>query len=192
MSSSTWKHRLACAAIASALPCSAQSDWTTYGHDAGQTKYSPLDQINTSNVDQLKQAWVYHMKPAEATESANGRRLLNSPATPLVVDGILYVATPVQLGDRSQARNRRTHLDLQAGPVSLPGALRHLLARGPDHACVSSFLAPPTAASISLNAKTGQPTCPVWRERVPQRQSGDDRRSKSRRSLFHDLRGFHL
>jgi quinoprotein glucose dehydrogenase len=61
------KYRLACAIIAAvcfALPAAAQSDWTAYGHDAGQTKYSPLDQINTSNVDKLTQAWVYHMKPA--------------------------------------------------------------------------------------------------------------------------------
>ena len=92
------KHRLACAAIvifSCALPGSAQSDWTTYGHDAGQTKYSPLDQINTSNAAQLKQAWAYHMKPAaDAAESTTGRRLLNSPATPLVIDGMMYLATP--------------------------------------------------------------------------------------------------
>ena len=57
------KCRLACAAMVTlscVLPCVAQSDWVTYGHDAGQTKYSPLDQINTANVDQLKQAWIYH------------------------------------------------------------------------------------------------------------------------------------
>ena len=67
------KHRLACAAIAGlsfALDIAAQSDWTTYGYDAGQTKYSPLDQINTSNVDQLTQAWVYHMKPAAPAPAA--------------------------------------------------------------------------------------------------------------------------
>ena len=61
------KYRLACATIAAvcfALPVAAQSDWTAYGHDAGQTKYSPLDQINKSNVDKLTRAWVYHMKPA--------------------------------------------------------------------------------------------------------------------------------
>ena len=87
-------HRALCASVlACALPCGAQSDWLTYGHDAGQTKYSPLDQINTTNVDQLKQAWVYHMRPAaQATEST--RRSRNSPATPLVVDGIMYLATP--------------------------------------------------------------------------------------------------
>ncbi len=61
----------AIAAVSFALPIAAQSDWT-YGHDAGQTKYSPLDQINTSNVDQLTQAWVYHMKPAAPAPAEPG------------------------------------------------------------------------------------------------------------------------
>ena len=30
------------------------------------TRYSPLDQITTANVGQLKVAWVYHLKPASA------------------------------------------------------------------------------------------------------------------------------
>lgn len=54
----------AIAALSFALPIAAQSDGTANGHDAGQTKDSPLDQINPSNVDQLTRAWVYHMKPA--------------------------------------------------------------------------------------------------------------------------------
>ena len=96
------KFRLACAAMVTlscAVPCVAQSDWVTYGHDAGQTKYSPLDQINTANVDQLKQAWVYHLRPvdqesAPASTAGGGRRMLTSPATPLVVNGMMYLATP--------------------------------------------------------------------------------------------------
>ena len=98
------KPRLAGAAIAAlcfALPIAAQSDWTAYGHDGGQTKYSPLDQINTSNVDKLTQAWVYHMRPAGQTSESvgppsngNSRRPLTTQATPLVVNGMMYVATP--------------------------------------------------------------------------------------------------
>jgi quinoprotein glucose dehydrogenase len=97
-------HRLACAAIAAlsfALPIAAQSDWTPYGHDAGQTKYSPLDQINTSNIAKLTQAWVYHMSPArDATRSADPassgsrRHRSTTQATPLVVNDMMYLATP--------------------------------------------------------------------------------------------------
>jgi len=39
---------------------SAQTDWPVYGHDAGGMRYSPLKQINASNVSQLQRAWTYH------------------------------------------------------------------------------------------------------------------------------------
>lgn len=47
---------------------SGQTDWPTYGHDKGGDRYSPLTEITPRNVDQLKVAWVYHMKPATAPE----------------------------------------------------------------------------------------------------------------------------
>ena len=40
------------------------NEWPTYGHDSGGMRFSPLTQINTSNVSNLAVAWVYHMKPA--------------------------------------------------------------------------------------------------------------------------------
>ena len=46
----------------------AQTDWPTYGHDAGGARYSPLKQITPENVKDLKVAWVYHMKPANAPD----------------------------------------------------------------------------------------------------------------------------
>jgi glucose dehydrogenase len=79
-----------------------QTDWPTYGHDAGGQRYSPLTQINGSNVTGLTRAWTYHMKPASAmsksTESsapARGRRRSapESQAVPLVVNGVMYLTT---------------------------------------------------------------------------------------------------
>jgi quinoprotein glucose dehydrogenase len=40
-------------------------EWPTYGHDSGGMRYSPLTQINASNVSGLAVAWIYHMKPAD-------------------------------------------------------------------------------------------------------------------------------
>ena len=34
----------------------AQSDWPSYGHDPGAARFSPLDQINTSNIARLQRA----------------------------------------------------------------------------------------------------------------------------------------
>ncbi|HTM14894.1 MAG TPA: hypothetical protein VL127_18360, partial [Bryobacteraceae bacterium] len=40
----------------------AQNDWPGYGHDPGGQRYSPLKQINASNVAKLAPAWSYEMK----------------------------------------------------------------------------------------------------------------------------------
>ena len=37
----------------------AQTDWPSFGNDPGATRYSPLKQINTGNVSQLKVAWTF-------------------------------------------------------------------------------------------------------------------------------------
>src|SRR5206468_3101078 len=36
-----------------------QGDWPMHGRDAGETRYSPLKQINTGNVSKLALAWTY-------------------------------------------------------------------------------------------------------------------------------------
>src|SRR6266540_6050750 len=67
----------------------ASREWPTYGHDPGGMRFSPLTQITPANVSQLKVAWVYHMKPAAAPA-----RFASSEVTPLVVHGMMYIATP--------------------------------------------------------------------------------------------------
>ncbi len=66
----------------------AQTDWQSYGGDAGSMRYSPLTQINAGNIRQLKQAWVFDTRPAPATKA-----LRTGQATPLVVNGVLYAVT---------------------------------------------------------------------------------------------------
>ena len=45
----------------------AQSgDWPTYNHDLGGTRYSPLTQINTSNVAKLHPAWIFQTEVKES------------------------------------------------------------------------------------------------------------------------------
>ena len=40
------------------------TDWPAHGRDAGGMRFSPLKQINTANVSQLKVAWTYDTKVA--------------------------------------------------------------------------------------------------------------------------------
>ena len=58
-------------------------EWTTYGFTQGETRYSPLNQINTTNVAKLGLAWSY-----DAGKGGGGQE-----ATPLVWNGMLYSIT---------------------------------------------------------------------------------------------------
>jgi quinohemoprotein ethanol dehydrogenase len=55
-------------------------EWLTYGRDHAGTHYSPLNQINTDNVNELGLAWTYD------TRSYPGQL----EGTPLVANGTLY------------------------------------------------------------------------------------------------------
>jgi len=49
--------------VSLALPALyAQNDWPSYGHDPGGQRYSPLKQINTTNVSKLAPAWSLQMR----------------------------------------------------------------------------------------------------------------------------------
>ena len=73
------------------LPARAASgagdDWGHYGGTLGATRYSELDQINRSNVGELKVAWVH------ATGDSMQRPQTKIECTPIVVDGRMYVTT---------------------------------------------------------------------------------------------------
>ena len=62
----------------------AKGEWRYYGGDAGSTKYSPLNQINASNVKQLEIAWRWK------AENFGPRPDYNWEVTPLMIGGVLY------------------------------------------------------------------------------------------------------
>ena len=64
----------------------APQDWPAYGGDADGTRYSPLTQINRSNVGRLQVAWQFD----RGGSLPSGR----FQAQPIVVNGILYTVTP--------------------------------------------------------------------------------------------------
>ena len=93
-----WRHLLPSIALAIVLGgCIAglrrgddvDGDWPAYGNDAGGTRYSPLAQIDRGNVGRLRVAWTYR-----TGESADTNRHVAFEATPIVVDGTLYLSTP--------------------------------------------------------------------------------------------------
>jgi quinoprotein glucose dehydrogenase len=71
-------------------PAAGLEEWPTYGHDYGDSRYSPLAQITPANVSGLKPAWTYHMRPP----GREARGFAASENTPLVVGGLMFVSTP--------------------------------------------------------------------------------------------------
>ena len=65
----------------------AADDWRHYGGSLEATRYSDLDQIDRSNVSELKIAWVH------ATGDSLERPQTKIECTPIVVNGRMYVTT---------------------------------------------------------------------------------------------------
>jgi glucose dehydrogenase len=83
----------------SVVRAQAKTDWPMFGYDAESTRFSPLSEINADTVHSLTRAWTYHMKkdsPAATSAGAighgGGRR--SSQATPIVINGTMYLPTP--------------------------------------------------------------------------------------------------
>ena len=74
---------------------SDDNDWRYHGKDAGGTRYSPLAEINRTNVQELEVAWIYRMGEVKRPHRTIPDRM-QAPweCTPLAVDGVLYISTP--------------------------------------------------------------------------------------------------
>ena len=89
--------RLVAAFLPGALACARPAanasredvDWRVTGGEPGQSRYSPLDQINRGNVKSLRVAWTYRAGDA----SPQNRSEIQ--ATPIVVRGVLYSTSPL-------------------------------------------------------------------------------------------------
>ena len=78
-------------------------EWRSYGGDIKNSRYSPLDQINASNFDDLEIAWRIKMSNFGPNPEYNFQ------STPLMVDGVIY----------STAGSRRAVVAADAGTGEL-------------------------------------------------------------------------
>ena len=78
-------------------------EWRSYGGDIKNTRYSPLDQIDASNFDDLEIAWRIKMSNFGPNPEYNFQ------STPLMVDGVIY----------STAGSRRAVVAADAGTGEL-------------------------------------------------------------------------
>lgn len=63
-------------------------NWLMYSGTYRSERFSPLDEINTANVGDLRLVWAYQVRPS----NVGGAGLVET--TPLVVDGIMYLTEP--------------------------------------------------------------------------------------------------
>lgn len=56
------------------------ADWPSYGLDHAETRFSRLKQIDAANVERLGLVWSYDLESTRGVE-----------ATPVVIDGVMYV-----------------------------------------------------------------------------------------------------
>jgi quinoprotein glucose dehydrogenase len=75
-------------ALASTALCGqttpANTNWSTYGGDLGNTRYRAFDQINASNFNDLEVAWRFK------TDNLGNHPEYKLEGTPLMVDGVIY------------------------------------------------------------------------------------------------------
>jgi len=174
-----------------AAQAAGPGDWPTYGRDPGGMRYSPLRQITAANVGQLKPAWTYRMQattpppapgaqeqaqrqaeglgpPPGAPPNARrrGPRPATSEATPLVVDGLMYVTTPYR---RVVALEPESGKEVWAYEVKTPGAPS---LRGVEYWPGDGKIGPRVVFGtrdgflIALEAKTGRPAAGFGRDGV--------------------------
>ena len=84
LAASAWPTSVSAGSVPDASP---DREWRVYSGDSAGTKYSPLDQINRSNVSKLQVAWTYH------TGDSRRKPSTTIECNPLVVNGVMYLTT---------------------------------------------------------------------------------------------------
>lgn len=146
------------------LPVLAQhgatdGNWPAYAADVGSTKYSPLDQINAGNVDQLEIVWRRPaLDPYYLTLNPEQRFTDNFVAAPVVVNGIGYIPNGVGLVEAFAAATGATIWVQQPfdGVADLPGTVTRGVAYWSDDS-EARILVQRGTWLYALDAATGVP-----------------------------------
>ena len=140
---------------ASAQTGAKNGEWPAYGGDTGHTRYSPLDQINTSNFSKLELAWRFK------SDSLGPRPEYQWESTPLMVHGRLFttagsrravVALDAATGEMLWMHSEQEGKRGQSAPRQLSG---RGLAYWTDGREERILYVTPGYRLVALDAKTG-------------------------------------
>jgi len=147
---------LTLAALTAAAQTGAKNgEWTSYGGDLGNTRYSPLDQISADNFSKLQIAWRFK------TESLGPRVEYNLEATPLMAKGVVYsvagtrravVALDAATGELLWVHGEREGARGAAAPRQLSGRGLSYWTDGREERI---YYVTPGYRLVALDAKTG-------------------------------------
>jgi quinoprotein glucose dehydrogenase len=143
--------------LASLLTGAQEGDWLAYGRDTGGERFSPLTAIRRENVASLQVAWTF--RTGDAYQPKTGRPTAFE-ATPLYVDGTLYLSTPLGrvialdpvTGQQKWAFDGKVPRDRGYGDFASRGVSSWQ--RGAERRI---FVATIDARLIALDARTGEP-----------------------------------
>ncbi|HMH65243.1 MAG TPA: c-type cytochrome, partial [Rhizomicrobium sp.] len=129
-------------------------EWPTYNGTLGGNRHSPLNQINTGNVDRLQMEWVYSLEAP------------NLETTPIVADGVMFVTAADKVCALGAATGRQLWCFAYTEPTAdgrrrNPGAMNRGVAVLGDRV----FFATTDAHLICLNRLTGGL---MWDVNMPQ------------------------
>ena len=123
----------------------AAGDWPRYARDYEGTRFSPLDQINTRNVDKLDTAWSFRLRP-------EGGAALLGGTVPIVVDGTMYLP----LGNAVVALDPTNGKEIWRHPIA-GGMARRAVSYWPGDGAIKPRIFYSTGSSIvALNPANGQ------------------------------------
>lgn len=143
--------------LAALLNGAQDGDWLAYGRDPGGERFSPLDAIRPENVASLQVAWTF--RTGDAYQPKTGRPTAFE-ATPLHIDGTLYLSTPLGrvialdpvTGQQKWAFAGDVPRDRGYGDFASRGV--SAWRRGAEQRILVATI---DARLIALDAKTGQP-----------------------------------
>lgn len=121
------------------------SNWAAFGRTAGETHYSPLNEINRETVRRLRLAWTTDLD------------LGNAQSIPLAVDGIIYVAAGYSIVYAIDARTGKAlwRFDPQVPQVSGRKLRAGAGVRGLAYSKGRLFVGTHDGRLIAIDAKKG-------------------------------------
>jgi quinohemoprotein ethanol dehydrogenase len=124
--------------------------WMSHGRTYDEQRFSPLDKINASNVKDLQLAWFSDLDTYRGQE-----------ATPLVVDGVMYITTAWSKvkAYRATTGEKLWEYDPQVPGGTAVNACCDVVNRGVALWEDKVFVGTLDGRLIALDAKTGKP---VW------------------------------